>query len=194
MKHGILNPSGNKLLRESDLLTHFKQSTAFFGFTHGATTYFRSCEIDELVFTFPSSEVRGYVTSGRTVPPHNLVVMHACCTCGGSGNAQYHSGWSFDVSNIPNPIPGRAYAGFTTVVWSIGVQNHPIDLHAKLVYRKLAEGLSIFKAVEYANEKAKAKSGIGTSLNMVIRGDQFARLINVYTGQNESSNWFMVLE
>jgi len=196
MKHSLLNPSGDHFLRETELASKLDEATTCFFFTHGEPGLLRSSEIDELEFAYsPStpSEVRGYVTSNRVAPQPNIVVMHACSTLAGSGNTQWHAPYAFAVANVGSQITARGYAGFTSTIYSLTAQG-TLTEHAKRVYEKLAAGSTLKKAVAFANELEPFTIGEKTVL-MVIRGDNAAKLVGVYTGDPdlENTNWWVIL-
>lgn len=192
--HAVLNQDTDvQNTTEAQLANWLKTATYILGFTHGEPTNVRSSQSDQLFFNYvPNqvSEIRGYVTNGRTVPLPNIVVMHACETLAQT----YHAPFAFAVHGIdPNEtLTNRGYAGYTTVVWSYGYSgNFTIDQHASLLYALLAGGLNLKQAVDTTNETILGKSGSGSPLAMLWRGDRYARIKQVYRPQDTSTTWFV---
>lgn len=191
--HAVLNQDSNvQTTTEAQLANWLKTATYILGFTHGEPTNVRSSQSDQLFFNYAPlqmSEIRGYVTNGRTVPLPNIVVMHACETLAQT----YHAPFAFAVHDIDPNITyvNRAYAGYPVVVWSLGYKgNFAIDVHAEAVYRYLREGLVLSKAVEQANAQFPQQSSSGVYLAMLWRGDEYARIKKVYNGAEVSNSWF----
>jgi len=196
-KHTILNSSN--FLSESELAPLLKQATCFFGFTHGETTNFRASQTDQLYFSGNPNEVANYVQSNRTALPFNMVVMHACNTVGASGNGSWQAPAAFQVATIPGVIADKAYAGFTASVWSLTQKNFSLSKHAEIVYQQLVAGKTIKYAVDAANKKVIPKVKSGSPLFMVVKGDPYSKIVNVYLNSGEwtkerDSQWFVVFD
>ncbi|MCW5943168.1 MAG: hypothetical protein KIS66_13115 [Fimbriimonadaceae bacterium] len=69
---------------------------------------------------------------------------------------------------------------------------HTLDEHAAYLYARLAEGKTIKQAVDLANDYAIGSSG-NRVLNMIWRGDKFARIVTVYNAGYGVGSWFMRL-
>ncbi|MCW5943169.1 MAG: hypothetical protein KIS66_13120 [Fimbriimonadaceae bacterium] len=95
--HSVLNANANlQQTTESQLATMLKTATYVLAMTHGEPTNVRSSAYDQLHFAFApnqTTEVRGYVTTDRTAPLPNIVVMHACKTMVNL----YHAPYAFGV-------------------------------------------------------------------------------------------------
>ena len=193
---GHANLSGATRLKKSQLLPRLKEMTAYFGFTHGEVDGFLAglpesgvaTDADKLLFGSGYSSVVGQaVSSMRTAPPPNMVILHACDTL--TRDAKVVDAFG---------LTGRtdaAYAGFDFTVWSLTYQNVDfLSEHAKNVYQMLLDGKTIDKAVASANGLYPPMDNNGTSRLMIVRGDKFARLYNVYTGDDilPTTLWYKV--
>jgi len=105
---------------------------------------------------------------------------------------------AFQVATIPGVIADKAYAGFTASVWSLTQKNFSLSKHAEIVYSELAGGKRIAVAVKSVNDQTQPVGSKGQSLRMVVRGDLYAKIVNVYQNEtelgqeNRSGSWYWV--
>jgi len=192
MKHQI--GAGASMLKP-ELLQRLVPMTVFFGFTHGEPTNFRATRDAALSFAASNNEVLSAVSSrSLSIPDPNLVVMHSCDTLTTPGLAST----AFKLTIGTTVIPNKAYAGFATPIHSmtLATSSNPsvtLNNHAGMIYNLLAVGFTIGYAVGEANREFTPRSSFANSKqNMLLNGDMHARLINVYTGQSASTNWYKV--
>jgi hypothetical protein len=210
MKHSKIDghPSDARTWKESDgpnrLDQQMRWPTLFFAFTHGETTNFRSSYAgpppdpplvgdDRLVFSpAAGSEVATYVSAQRDVPVHNLVIMEGCSTLSSSTSYEAPKAFNVVVSSSEN-YPNRGYAGFTSPVHYqlLHPQGENLEKHAERLFTRLSQGDRLQWALwrtqgdnragpvdpDYKEPKSV---NAGTSIAMVVRGDPYARLVNVY--------------
>lgn len=99
-----------------------------------------------------------------------------------------------DPNTLAN-APDRAFAGFPYVVYSRLYDPVTQDFsgtsylseHARTIYSELAAGKTVKQAIDKANldcPPARIDNGRPTKMDMVRRGDQYMRLISVYTGDS----------
>ncbi len=187
----------------------------FFACTHGETgTYWRSAHSDELWFSpTTSNEVKTYVTtqlggSARSVTDYVLGFFYACDTLANGPNNPR----AFQLSP-DTPVANKGYVGFTSFVRP--QLNHPsneyLNEHAKKLLENLAAGYPLQRALDRtqnvngetdgsANYK-RAQNRTYSSLKMIIRGDNYTRLVNVYLTkaeydsltESERNSWYWVI-
>ncbi len=140
--------------------------------------------------SFSGGEVSGYTARASTVPDHNLVLMYACSTFAGGDDPPV----SFRVYLPGATILNKAYTGFDAIVWSAidtaSGATVGLDSHSNKVLTDLMVASFIKEAVDAANLRYPPTTDFGVYVPMQIKGDAYARLVNVYMSQGEwSDTW-----
>jgi hypothetical protein len=211
-KHGIVLPAGQGAVYEqsrSDVMASLGESTFFVYATHGEFDNFRPSYLapanpplaaeGPIKFRNPNhvtpavgSRTDSYYTG--VIPHHNIGILYACCILGSS------TSWDFPfalgtATSSNTAKPNRAVLGFSATLWSIALDpSKDISAHCEVLLDELVKGKCVGVAVKIADTEAPLRSkNPSVKLQMIWRGDKFARIFKVYTGAEESSSWFLVL-
>ena len=200
MNHTTVPDNGDgTTYRESEgqnrLDTNLSLATVMFACTHGEQGRFRASHADELWYSPTySNEVKTYVTSKpgtprppRDVPPYNMAFFYACETLAGGNNAPI----AFGLLGLGSPgevFPNKAYLGFAGKVKETLYQpsTETLEKHSERLMSFLMQGYTVTDALRWTqdpngNPSAKrARSWSDGLIDMLVKGDTYARLVNVY--------------
>ncbi len=222
MKHTLVPENGDgRNWREfqgpAALCEAMTLATLFFACTHGemnVTTagHWRASHTDVLTFSpANANDVKTYVTtkpdlSLRNVPDYTLAMFYACETLNNSSNNPRAFQLKPDIPTYPN----KGYAGFANRVHYLlhSPTGETLDEHSKLVLQYMAEGMPLQVAldqVQLKNSPPKRKVPMADNppygqLYMIVRGDPYARIVNVYLKKEDydtvsaevRNSWFWV--
>ncbi len=183
-------------------------ATLFFTCTHGEVSLWRASHTDELTYSpFLSNDVKTYVTSKpdlslRDVPDYTLAIFYSCETLVNSNNNPRAFQLSPDVL-----YPNKAYVGSGAhlhyQLWTPVPEE--LDEHSKRLTSFLAAGdpleIALYKTQSpLVKGFKKAKTTAGGPVDLTVRGDPYARIVNVYLSQSEfaaapaevRNSWFWV--
>ncbi len=227
MRHTLI-PSATfdgKSWRESDdpnrLDDKMCDATFFYACTHGTDATFRASHTDELTYTgLGDSDVRRYVTTRpgtprlpRDVPAYSMAIFHSCETLGPVSSNFCPKAFRVLPDEYPNPyvpFPNQAYAGFGGVchyqLYFPSGEN--LEKHAERLLYRLSQGdyleLALLRTQNslYTPTPKKPKDAVHQQhMAMIIRGDPYARIVNVYLSKSEwdsvsdsvRNSWYWVI-
>jgi hypothetical protein len=195
--------SGHAVVKGDDVLvsgTNVQfEVTLFYAYTHGEIPLWRASHTDELYYSGSPSEVSAYVNTkpgggARDVPVYNLAVFHSCQTLNASGSNNQNPRSFGLLGTNDATLPNQAYAGFAAAVHYtlLKPQGQTLDEHAKRLFERLAAGERMEFALLQTQDDAHTQDpkwphvpGSSSALYMIMRGDEFARIVNVYLNENE---------
>jgi hypothetical protein len=166
---------------KSELSNDLRHSTFTFFSTHGNLAVYEDSD-GGAGHQITPSENTGFRFDNRpsATPGMNLAVMNACATLDSSSLP-----WpfSFGVHAFYSAAENKAYAGFDAVLpsgWE-GPDEQEISLynHACAFIESLKNGLTVSQAAVHVNSNYFAPG------DLIVRGDGFARMINVYLNASE---------
>lgn len=192
-------------------------ATLFFVSTHGENDRWRASHTDEITFTpYLTGEVLSYVTTKpdpahpedprlpRTVPDYTFAAFYTCETLNNTLNNP--SGFKLLINQLPQPDKGYVGTGAILHYQLYSPSNETLDEHAKKLLRHLLAGepleIALNNTEEADPDRKRAKSAAtGGWLKLLIRGDPYTRLVNVYLSASEwaaapqevKDNWFWVI-
>lgn len=175
-----------------------KNGTLFVAATHGTNTYIEGSLGDPTRADYAQLLAFAYPSTRSPVPPYNLALVWACFTLATPGDVAFPE--AFKVAKPNQFLRNRAYAGYDREISYKAIDRRAASAtdpfgglvnseeQAKLLFSLLTKGRTIGEAVLETNDQIQLlatepdENGdiVPVVVDMIVKGDFGARIINVY--------------